>query len=274
MRRISARDTQQLAIAGIWATGIVTALILLSIFVWDIFPACFVEGAGLTPFKKISEYVISFILLLAIGVLFRNRLKFDARVFWLVVASLVVTIASELSFTLYSDPYGFFNLMGHYLKIMSFYLIYRAIVETGLERPYDLLFRDLKLREEELAEREERESAILNATGSFLCLVRPVHACSTESHASCLERLQKELEGSSIYLIGRMPFFEEYLKNQLTADPKEADIFLVCGDGLFSAEKDPLIDRYMAEKRMIFLGPTTSGIAAMLNLEHWCPYGT
>lgn len=116
--------------------------------------------------------------------------------------------------------------------------------------------------------------AILNATGSFLCLVRPVHACSTESHASCLERLQKELEGSSIYLIGRMPFFEEYLKNQLTADPEEADIFLVCGDGLFSAEKDPLIDRYMAEKRMIFLGPTTSGIAAMLDLEHWCPYGT
>jgi len=36
-----------------------TCLILLSIFLWNIFPVCFVEGFGLTPFKKISEYIIS-----------------------------------------------------------------------------------------------------------------------------------------------------------------------------------------------------------------------
>jgi hypothetical protein len=123
-------------------------------------------------------------------------------------------------------------------------------------------------------EKRTAACAILNATGSFLCLIRPVHACSTESHAPCLERLRSELGDSRVCLIGRMPFFEKHLKNQLTADPEEADIFLVCGDGLFSSEKDTLIERYVDQKRMIFLGPTTSGIAVLLNFEHWCPFGT
>jgi len=179
----------------------VGALILLSIFYWDIFPTCYVEGVGLTAFKRISEYVISFILLLAIVVLFRNREKFDPRVFKLMVASIAVTIASELSFTLYVDPYGFFNLMGHYLKIISFYLIYRAIVETGLERPYDILFRDLKLREEELEERERRERAILDASLESITLVKPDGTVLTanETIASRLGKELEELIGSNIF---------------------------------------------------------------------------
>jgi PAS domain S-box-containing protein len=179
----------------------VSALVLLSIFYWDIFPTCYVEGVGLTAFKRISEYLISFILLLAIIVLFRNREKFDPRVFKLMVASIAVTIASELSFTLYVDPYGFFNLMGHYLKIISFYLIYRAIVETGLERPYDILFRDLKLREEEIEEREKRERAILDASLDSISLVKPdgtILACN-ETTARRLGREVEDLIGSNIF---------------------------------------------------------------------------
>ncbi len=38
--------------------------------------------------------------------------------------------------------------MGHFFKIVSFYLIYKAIIETGLTRPYALLFRNLKQSEE------------------------------------------------------------------------------------------------------------------------------
>ncbi|RJP33827.1 MAG: PAS domain S-box protein [Actinobacteria bacterium] len=141
----------------------VVTLLLLSILYWDIFPTCFVEGVGLTLFKRISEYVISFILALAIGELFRKRGEFDARVFRLVVASIALTIVSELCFTLYQDPYAFFNLLGHYFKIVSFYLIYRAIVETGLEEPYEILFRKLN-------EKERRERAILDATADSLIL--------------------------------------------------------------------------------------------------------
>jgi len=112
--------------------ALVTALVLGSVFYWHIFPTCFVEGIGLTPFKKISEYIISIILLGAITLLFQKRKEFDERVFRLLVAAMVVIIAAELAFTFYISTYGFSNLVGHYFKIISFYLIYKAIVETGL----------------------------------------------------------------------------------------------------------------------------------------------
>lgn len=134
----------------------VVLLILGSIFTWDIFPQCFAEGTGLTPFKKMSEYVICLILGGSIAMLLRKRLEFDTGVIRLLIASIVLTIGSELAFTLYVHAYGLPNLIGHYLKIASFYFIYRAIIQTGLRRPYALLFRNLKRSEEELRKSEER----------------------------------------------------------------------------------------------------------------------
>lgn len=46
------------AVFGIYT--LITGLLLLSIFSWDIFPVCYREGHGLTAFKIGSEYVISF----------------------------------------------------------------------------------------------------------------------------------------------------------------------------------------------------------------------
>jgi len=128
--------------------AVVTGLLLTSIFVWGVFPDCFVEGQGLTPFKVYSEYVICTVLIGAVLTLRKRRFTFEQDVYRLLVAALLVTVAEELAFTLYSDPYGPANLVGHLLKLVSFYLIYKAIVETGLRRPYELLFRDMKMSEE------------------------------------------------------------------------------------------------------------------------------
>jgi hypothetical protein len=127
----------------------------------NIFPTCFVEGTGLTLFKKISEYIISCILIWAIILLFQKRKEFDEGVFKILIASIAVTITSELAFTFYIHAYGLSNLIGHILKIISFYLIYKAIIETGLVRPYDLLFRNLKKSEEDLRyERDNLQKAL------------------------------------------------------------------------------------------------------------------
>ena len=53
--------------------ALVTALLLLSILQWDIFPVCFDEGSGLTAFKKASEGVISALLIASVVVLWRRR---------------------------------------------------------------------------------------------------------------------------------------------------------------------------------------------------------
>jgi PAS domain S-box-containing protein len=127
--------------------ALASLLFLLAIF-GGRFPACFVAGTGLTPFKIGSEYVICFMLVGALALLLKNRQEFHPKVFPLLAWSIVLTVAQELSFTLYVDVYGLSNLIGHFLKILSFYLIYKAIIQTGLVSPYDVMFRNLKLREE------------------------------------------------------------------------------------------------------------------------------
>jgi len=77
------------------------------------------------------------------------------------VASIILTIGAELSFTFYISVYGFSNLVGHYFKLISFYLIYKAIIVTGLVKPYDLLFRKIKKSEKELRlERDNLQKAL------------------------------------------------------------------------------------------------------------------
>jgi NtrC-family two-component system sensor histidine kinase KinB len=135
--------------------------LLLSIFYWDIFPTCYVDNVGLTPFKKISEYVISFIFLASIYLLFRRHGEFDKSVFRFFVASIIVTIGSELAFTFYVGIYTSPNMIGHLLKIVAVYLIYRAIIRTGFAEPYNLLFRNLKQSEEALRASEQHYSALV-----------------------------------------------------------------------------------------------------------------
>ena len=43
-------------------------------------------------------------------------------------------------------------MLGHLLIVVSFYLIYKALIETGFSKPYDLLFRNLKQNEIALSE--------------------------------------------------------------------------------------------------------------------------
>jgi len=143
-------------------------LLLMSIFYWGFFPVCFIEGIGLTPFKKISEFIISLILLASILRLRKNRKEFDQVVWWWIVGSIALTIASELTFTFYTHAYAFSNLLGHFLKILSFYFIYKAIIETGLEKPYDLLFRSLKQSRDELELRVQKRTADLAKTYELL----------------------------------------------------------------------------------------------------------
>jgi signal transduction histidine kinase len=135
--------------------ALITGLLVGSIFWWKIFPECFVEGEGLTTFKVVSEYVISAILVGAIVVLYRFREQFSAEVFRLILFSLIATIIAELAFTFYISHYGFSNLVGHIFKIISFKLIYEAIIATGLRAPHELLYRQLKQRELDLRQSNE-----------------------------------------------------------------------------------------------------------------------
>lgn len=131
-----------------------TGLILASIFLWKTFPDALVPTEGdagqLTPFKIASEYIIVGILAVAAWQMHRRRATLDPQVLRYLYLFFGFSILSELSFTNYANVFSLFNVLGHLLKIVAFFSIYKAILETGFLRPFQLLFRDLARREEEL----------------------------------------------------------------------------------------------------------------------------
>lgn len=144
----SRRDVRALAVFLVYSA--LTLVLLASIFVFRVFPVCFVEGEGQTAFKIVSEYVISLILAAAIVRLYRHRDLFDPAVFRYLKWSLVFSILSELAFSLYVSNYSLVNMAGHFAKIAAFYLVYKALVETGFVRPFGMLFREVKQNERRL----------------------------------------------------------------------------------------------------------------------------
>jgi len=135
--------TRRVPVGGLLSAYVLATTLLLGAVFAGWFPACFVEGIGLTPFKVASEYIICGLLAGGMIFVYRRRAYLFPRVFRLVIAALGLSMATELAFTLYTDVYGSFNQIGHVLKIMAFALLYKGMIETGLQRPYQTLFREL-----------------------------------------------------------------------------------------------------------------------------------
>ena len=141
--------------------GIVAPLLLVSIFIWQNFPVAYDNNTlSLTFFKIGSEYTISIIILASIGILIWKRKEFSSNIYKLLLTAMALAVATEMAFTLYTDVYGIANMVGHLLNVVSFYFIYRALVETGLTKPYELLFRNLKQSEITLAKRAQELSTV------------------------------------------------------------------------------------------------------------------
>ncbi len=184
----------ELALAGF---TLITALLLAAIFVWPVFPAAYVEGAGLTPFKLVSEFLICIILLAAGGLLWANRRAFDPSVVRLLNGFIGLSILSELAFTRYIGVYDLSNLIGHLLKIAAFYLLYRAIVVTGLMQPYSLLFRSA-------AETEERYRTLFDEAPVMYVTARledgvPVITDCNQAFARRLDYDRGEIVGQPLH---------------------------------------------------------------------------
>lgn len=160
--------------------------LLLSIFVWPAFPTAYVAGQGLTPFKKVSEYAISSLLVGAMALLYRERGEFEEPVWRYLMAYLALNIASELAFTAYVSVYARVNIVGHLVRLVATYFLYKAIVETGLVKPYAILLRNLKRSEERL----RQDAATLQTRNEDL---RRSEA-SLREHATILQSRNEDLD--------------------------------------------------------------------------------
>ncbi len=125
------------------------SIILLLLLYFELFPVCYFEESGLSLFKIISEYIISLILICSLILLRYKRDYFDDYIYKLIKNAIILTIFSEIFFTFYISVYGISNIVGHLFKLISYYLIFKAIVETGLKEPYKLLFNKINRQKAE-----------------------------------------------------------------------------------------------------------------------------
>jgi signal transduction histidine kinase len=211
-------------------TGL-TGFLLASIFVLGIFPDCYVEPQGLTPFKVTSEYAIVLILALSLTLVVHNRGYFSRRMFVFITMSILSTMVSEIAFTFYVSVYGISNMVGHLFKVLSFFLIYRGLIETGLKDPYRNLFMDLKRSEEsllrtqaELFQKNKDLQAFVHTAGHDLST--PV--TSAQAYAQLLQkRLDGKLNDQETHMMGRLLFslnrLQAFLKDLLDFARLELD---------------------------------------------------
>lgn len=132
---------------------VVTITYLISIFFFHNFPDFYLQGSGFTQVKTASGYLILFTLLCSLFLLYIVRDRFEEKVFSLLSISIVLTIFAELFFIFYSQMDEGPGVINLFFKLLSFYLIYKAIVDIGFEEPCSLLFRELKHREEDFRQK-------------------------------------------------------------------------------------------------------------------------
>ncbi|MGA2934586.1 MAG: hypothetical protein ABSD81_05465 [Methanomicrobiales archaeon] len=114
--------------------------------------------------------------------------------------------------------------------------------------------------------------AIVNVVAGFLCIGRRFHACDPACHGPCIEELRAEIRGRKIFTPIQVPALSRTLSPLVTERPGDAGILVITGEALVKEENSEIREQ-AGDHGILLLGPSTEGVASLLSLPHWCPYG-
>lgn len=145
-------------------------IIVLSIFVFKIFPVSFIDGQGFTLAKNIIEYFTIALALGSVIIYTLKKKKIGRRNYLFTILSISFFILSELAIGFYTDSLGALNLLGHFFKLASFYCIFRFFIETNIRDPFTILFNNLKGASEQhqFASTHDNVTGFLSGESVFL----------------------------------------------------------------------------------------------------------
>lgn len=126
----------------------------------DDVPATLIEGVGLTPFKKNSEYLIIVLLSLGIVVYWRRIAKTENQHLVYFLSAFVICIFSEMVFAAYKSAFDTYNALGHLYKIIAFFLIYKGLFTSEVNSPYFSLETSNNQLRNEISERIKIEEEL------------------------------------------------------------------------------------------------------------------
>lgn len=128
----------------IWVVNVGFFLITLTLFIAIFtghFPQTYIENYGVTWFKLYCEWGIILILIMALILLWYEKVMVSKELMLYMSLSMISMIFSDLAFSDYRSLFGFQNIIGHILKIFSFWFIYIALVVQTLRHPFAILTR-------------------------------------------------------------------------------------------------------------------------------------
>ncbi|HQI27690.1 MAG TPA: MASE3 domain-containing protein [Sedimentisphaerales bacterium] len=189
---------------ALWFYGAVLVLAFASIFYWRIFPDCFVEGVGITPFERIGLVISCIAYFCTLVLLFSNRREFDSRVFKLLAATLIAFLVQDAACAVAKEINGPARTIAHLCQVTAIYFVYKAFVEVGLRKPYAVLFRSQQQSREALERQEQFLQAVLdNAQCGII-------ACDAEGVLTVFNRALREFHGLPQECIPPVRWAEHY----------------------------------------------------------------
>ena len=142
--------------------AVLTVLLLGSILYWNFFPICFVEGQGVTTFKKASEYAVSAVFAVSLLLLILGRSRFDPPAYRRLAWAIAFSIFAEISFTLYLRTTGIVNLIGHLFKVLAYALVYSTLIAEQVRKR----IQEIRQLEQAQGALQEREKALREANAT------------------------------------------------------------------------------------------------------------
>ncbi|WP_160680698.1 MASE3 domain-containing protein [Clostridium sp. C8-1-8] len=114
----------------------VLILNLIGIYGLRRFPVCYMDGTGYTLVGKISRYSIIFIYFISLIVMHKSKNYSNKRLVTYIEAYIILRIVNEILFTIYSDPHSIEHVTAFVLRLLAFYMLYKAVLKVGLREPY------------------------------------------------------------------------------------------------------------------------------------------
>jgi hypothetical protein len=115
--------------------------------------------------------------------------------------------------------------------------------------------------------------AAINAVAGFFGFARNLQGCAIADRPPCLRQLAERTACGTVRIIGQSPVLEHAFADRLAASAADAEVVLALGPGLATAAGLAEVEGAGAGTKVLFVGPSTGGTAALLDLPHWCPYG-
>ncbi len=175
-RRLRPKSTLYLLLV---ATTAVVALVLLYPT-----PLCYTSYGTPTIFTSASYWITAAMLSGALLLVHRSRSRFHPQVLGLMSVAIGMAVLASVASGLELSLPGPWELPATLALALSFYLTYKALMETGFTKPYETLFHNLKQAEERTRAMSLRDelTGLYNRRGFFSMAEQQAKLSQRTSH--------------------------------------------------------------------------------------------